>query len=170
MDVLVVLGTSVSYFYSVLVIFLNLYLPAYEPIVFFETSSMLITFILLGKYLEYVAKGKTCDAIGKLIALKVCGKPHVLLDFDQSPPPCLNPQPKTAILLEMQEGKIIGEKEIATDLVEVGDILKILPGANIPADGVVISGESAIDESMLTGESMPVTKVIRQKNVCDSLK
>ena len=71
MDVLVVLGTSVSYFYSVLVIFLNLYLPDYEPIVFFETSSMLITFILLGKYLEYVAKGKTCDAIGKLIALKV---------------------------------------------------------------------------------------------------
>lgn len=71
MDVLVVLGTSVSYFYSVLVIVLNIFLPAYQPIVFFETSSMLITFILLGKYLEYVAKGKTCDAIGKLIALKV---------------------------------------------------------------------------------------------------
>jgi len=60
----------------------------------------------------------------------------------------------------MQGGQIIGEKEIATDLIEVDDVLKILPGANIPADGVVVSGESSIDESMLTGESMPVAKVL----------
>ncbi|NLT20751.1 MAG: copper-translocating P-type ATPase [Syntrophomonadaceae bacterium] len=126
MDVLVALGTSAAYFYS-----LGVMLALPEPHLYFEVSAILITLILLGKYLESIAKGRTSDAIRKLIGL----------------------QPKTAWVIRNDE-----EKEIPVAEVLVGDIAIIRPGERIPVDGIVIEGYSAVDESMLTGESIPVDK------------
>ncbi|KYQ89208.1 P-type ATPase [Tieghemostelium lacteum] len=144
MDVLVALGTSCAYFYSVMVLLLA-YVSPMGPIMsdqiamktFFDTSASLITFILLGKYLEIIAKGKTSEAIKKLISLQVTNA--ILLEFDE-------------------EGMVIDEKEISIELVQRGDTLKVLPGSKIPTDGQVVSGVSSIDESIITGESLPVTK------------
>jgi Cu+-exporting ATPase len=126
MDTLIALGTSAAYFYSVFILFTNR-----DGHVYFETSSLLITFVILGKMLEAITKGKASDAIKKLMML----------------------QPKTAIVL--REGK---EIEVGIDEVNIGDVVIIKPGQRIPVDGIVISGESSVDESMLTGESMPVDK------------
>jgi Cu+-exporting ATPase len=98
---------------------------------YFETAGVIITLILLGKYLEAVSKGKTSDAIKKLMGLA----------------------PKTATMLV--DGV---EKEVSIDEVEVGDVIVVKPGAKIPVDGTVISGATSVDESMLTGESIPVDK------------
>jgi len=137
MDVLIALGTSASYFYSVLAILINIANPTYHAIVFFDTSAMLISFILLGKYFETVAKGKTSEAIQKLMHL----------------------QPTTAFLVVIDEnGNLIEEKTMDIDLIQKGDILKVLPGAKIPTDGIVLEGMSSVDESLITGESMPVEK------------
>jgi len=139
MDTLVVLGTSAAYFYSLFVIIYELFVPSFEGSVFFETAAFLFTFIVLGKYLEARAKGKTSEAIKKLVEL----------------------QAKTAILLEFNEdGSIKNEKEISVDLIQKGDILKVYPGAKIPSDGVVVFGSSSVNESMITGESLPVTKEV----------
>jgi Cu+-exporting ATPase len=109
----------------------------YVVVVFFDTSAMLISFVLLGKYLETVAKGKTSEAIRKLMSL----------------------QPPTAVLLVTDEsGQVIQEREMAIELIQRGDLLKVLPGAKIPTDAVVFKGSSAVDESIITGESFPVAK------------
>lgn len=126
MDVLVSLGTSVAYFYSLGAL---LFIPASH--LFFEVSAILITLILLGKYLETAAKGRTSDAIRKLVGL----------------------QPKTARIIRNGE-----EKEIPVIEVKTGDIVIVRPGERIPVDGKVAEGYSAVDESMLTGESLPVDK------------
>lgn len=126
MDVLIVMGSSAAYFYSVIVT-LGL-LPGH---VYFETSAVIITLIKLGKYLEARAKGRTSEAIKKLMGL----------------------QAKTAHVIRNGD-----ELEISTDDVKIGDIVLVRPGEKIPVDGVVIEGFSAVDESMLTGESMPVEK------------
>ncbi len=137
MDVLVAMGTSAAYFYGIFAMIYGIFEPAFEVTVFFETSALLITFIVLGKYLEAKAKGQTSEAIKKLMSL----------------------QAKTANLLEFDEnGNIIGEKKIDTTLIQKGDILKVYPGEKIPTDGVVVDGHSAVDESMVTGESVPVEK------------
>ncbi|KAK9916964.1 hypothetical protein WJX75_009286 [Coccomyxa subellipsoidea] len=143
MDVLVSLGTNASYLYSMISVlhhhFMNHHATGmYRPTDFFETSAMLITFILLGKYLEASAKGRTSEAIGAL----------------------LNLTPPTAVLLEDGvEGKVEAEREVPTALIHRGDRLKVLPGARMPVDGLVLSGKSHADESMLTGEAEPVLKV-----------
>jgi Cu+-exporting ATPase len=126
MDVLVVLGTSAAYFYSLGAAFLVPHAHLY-----FEASAILITLILLGKYLEALAKGRTSEAIRKLIGL----------------------QPKTARVIRNNE-----EMDVPTAEVMVGDIVIVRPGERIPVDGVVQDGYSAVDESMLTGESVPVDK------------
>ncbi|MDP2434153.1 MAG: copper-translocating P-type ATPase [archaeon] len=133
MDVLVSLGTNVAYLFSVLSLLGGLFWPTYKPVIFFETAATLITFILLGKYLECLAKGRTSDAIKKLLSLA----------------------PDTTILVDPITGS---ESPLAVELVEIGDLLKVLPGTSVPVDGVVEAGVSYVDESMLTGESMPVTK------------
>ncbi len=139
MDVLVALGTSAAYFYSLFVVIYELINPAFSGDLFFETSAFLITFILLGKYLEASAKGKTGAAIKKLLELKA----------------------KDAILVKLNDdGTIKEEIEINTDLIQKNDILKVYPGGKIPTDGIVIQGSSAVDESMITGESMPVNKTV----------
>ena len=127
MDVLVAMGSSVAYFYSLAVL---LY-PALGSHVYFETSAVIITLIKLGKMLEARAKGKTGNAIRKLMGLR----------------------PKTATII--RDGK---EAEVSLKEVEVGDVLVVRPGEKIPVDGVVLEGNSAVDESMLTGEPIPVDK------------
>ncbi|MBW1841358.1 MAG: copper-translocating P-type ATPase [Deltaproteobacteria bacterium] len=127
MDVLVAMGSSVAYFYSIAVLFF----PLLGEHVYFETSAVIITLIKLGKMLEARTKGKTGGAIRKLIGL----------------------QPKTATVLE--DGT---EKEISLTRVKTNDILIVRPGERIPVDGIIIDGESTVDESMLTGEPLPVDK------------
>ena len=126
MDVLVALGSSAAYFYS-LPIVLGL-LPGH---VYFEISAVILTMIKLGKFLEVRAKGRTSEALKKLMGLRA----------------------KTARVV--RDGQ---EMEIAVDDVQVGDVILVRPGEKIAVDGVVIDGRSAVDESMLTGESLPVEK------------
>lgn len=137
MDVLVALGTNAAYFYSIYVMIKALTSESFEGQDFFETSSMLISFILLGKYLEVLAKGKTSDALAKLTDLA----------------------PDKAYLLTLDgDGNVISEMEISTQLIQKNDILKIVPGAKVPADGIVVDGQSYVNESMITGEASPVAK------------
>ncbi|XP_004293784.1 PREDICTED: copper-transporting ATPase RAN1 [Fragaria vesca subsp. vesca] len=138
MDVLVALGTSASYFYSVCALLYGAVTGFWSP-TYFETSAMLITFVLLGKYLECLAKGKTSDAIKKLIELA----------------------PATALLLVKDKGgRYVGEREIDALLIQPGDTLKVLPGTKVPADGMVVWGSSYVNESMVTGEAIPVLKEV----------
>jgi len=127
MDVLIALGSSVAYFFS-LGVTLGL---IYSPNVYFETASVIITLIMLGKFLEARAKGQTAMALKSLIGL----------------------QAKTAKVLR---NKI--ETEISVEKVVVGDTIVVRPGEKIPVDGIISEGKTAIDESMITGESMPVSK------------
>uniref|UniRef100_A0ACD5YPV1 Uncharacterized protein n=1 Tax=Avena sativa TaxID=4498 RepID=A0ACD5YPV1_AVESA len=137
MDVLVALGTNAAYFYSVYIILKALTSNSFEGQDLFETSSMLVSFILLGKYLEVVAKGKTSDALSKLTELA----------------------PETAVLLTLdKDGSVISEMEISTQLLQRNDFIKILPGEKVPVDGVVIKGQSHVNESMITGEARPIAK------------
>lgn len=131
MDVLVALGTSAAYFYSLYLSIMSLMEEAHGVELYYETSSILITLIILGKLFEAKAKGRSSEAIKKLMGL----------------------QAKTATV--ERNGK---ELEIPLEEVAVGDILFIKPGEKIPVDGKIIEGTSAIDESMLTGESVPVDK------------
>lgn len=131
MDVLVVMGTTVAYGYS---IYNWLFVPELGSSgIYFETSAWLITFILLGKLLEEVAKGRTSEALQKLIAL----------------------QPATAHVF--RDGEFI---DIPTSQVVAGDMLQVRAGEKIPVDGILIDGYSTVDEAMLTGESLPVEKNI----------
>jgi P-type Cu+ transporter len=133
MDTLVALGTSVAYFYSLFSVLFSGFLEksGLEAHVYFETSATIITLILLGKFLETRAKGQTSQAIKKLIKL----------------------QTKTAHLLI--DGVV---KDVAIEEVKVGDRLLVKPGEKVPIDGRVVSGESSLNESMVTGESMPILK------------
>jgi P-type Cu+ transporter len=132
MDVLVAMGSSVAYFYSIAV----LLLPGLGGHVYFETSAVIITLIKLGKLLESRSKGKTGGAIRKLMNLR----------------------PKTAVVLEENI-----ERTIPLSLVKKGDVVIVRPGESIPVDGLILSGESSVDESMLTGEPIPVDKSIGDK-------
>jgi Cu+-exporting ATPase len=133
MDTLIAIGVGSAYFYS-LFVSISIWTGKQRftsSDLYYEIAAFLIAFILLGKFFESIAKGKTSQAIKKLIGL----------------------QPKTAIVL--REGQ---EKEILVEAVIVGDVLVIKPGEKIPVDGEVISGNSSVDESMITGESIPVEK------------
>ncbi|MDR2655552.1 MAG: heavy metal translocating P-type ATPase [Oscillospiraceae bacterium] len=132
MDSLIAIGTTAAVLYSLY----NTWRIAqgqfkYVDALYFETAGVIITLILLGKSLEAVSKGRTSEAIKKLMGLA----------------------PKTALII--QNG---AEKEIPIEEVKIGDVIVVRPGAKIPVDGTVIQGHTSIDESMLTGESMPVDK------------
>ena len=127
MDVLVAMGSSTAYVYSVIVILF----PVFGDHVYFETSAVIITLIKLGKMLEAKTKGKTGGAIRKLMGLR----------------------PKTATLIVGEE-----QKQVSLADVQVDDLLLVRPGEKIPVDGAVVKGDSAVDESMLTGEPLPVDK------------
>jgi P-type Cu+ transporter len=126
MDVLIVMGASAAFFYSLPITFGWL-----MGHVYYETAAVIITLIKLGKYLEARAKGRTSEAIKKLMGLRA----------------------KTARVVHAE-----GEAEVPADDVRVGDMVLVKPGETIPVDGVVVEGHSALDESMLTGESLPVEK------------
>lgn len=126
MDVLVAMGSSAAYLYSIPIV-----LGLLSGHVYFETAAVIITLIKLGKYLEAKAKGRTSEAIKKLMNLRA------------------------ATARVIRDGN---EIEIPTDEVTIGDVVLVRPGEKIPVDGVVMEGRTTIDESMLTGESMPVDK------------
>jgi len=134
MDTLVALGTGAAYVYSLFVsIAIWMGSPKYGmENLYYEVAGLLIAFILLGKWLEAIAKGRTSEAIKKLLGL----------------------QPNTAIVI--RNGK---EEEIPIEEVIVGDVVLVKPGQKIPVDGKVIDGHSSVDESMITGESIPVEKI-----------
>lgn len=128
MDVLIAMGSSAAYFYSVPILFGWL-----SGHVYFETAAVIVTLIILGKFLEARAKGQTSEAIKRLMGLRA----------------------KTARVI--RDG---AEVDIPIDDVKVSDVIVVRPGEKIPVDGVVVEGKSTVDESMLTGESMPVEKKV----------
>jgi heavy metal translocating P-type ATPase len=131
MNSLVVLGTSAAYAYSIVATFLPGLLPAGLDNVYYEAAAVIVTLILLGRYLEAKAKGRTSEAIKRLMGL----------------------QAKTARV--MRDG---GALEVPLDQVLAGDIVQVRPGERIPVDGEVVEGSSFVDESMITGEPVPVQK------------
>ena len=133
MDFLIALGTSVAYFYSVAVLFFPEVLPikVEERDIYFEVSAVIIAFVLLGKYMEEIIKKKSSAAVRRLLDLR----------------------PATAHVI--RDGK---EVELPAESIMVGESIIVKPGEKIPTDGTVIEGQSSVDESMLTGESMPVDK------------
>ena len=131
MDTLIFIGTAVAYFYSLTIsvlVFLGIKIEAY---LYYESAALILVFISLGKYLEAVTKGKTSEAIKKLIGL----------------------QPKEAAIIKDNE-----EIKIPISEVKIGDIILVKPGEKIPVDGIVIDGYSGVDEKAITGESIPVEK------------
>ena len=129
MDALIAIGSTAAYLYSTIVVFFPSYFPFHQT--FFDTSAMIITLILLGKFLESKAKGRTSEAIKKLMGLQV-STAHVIRDGDE---------------IEVSIGSLL-----------VDDIFIVRPGERIPSDGVVMDGASAVDESMISGESAPIEK------------
>lgn len=171
MDVLVVLGTSTAFFFSVFAMIVAILIPPHsKPSTIFDTSTMLITFITLGRWLENRAKGKTSKALSALMSLApsmatIYDDPlyaEKLADAWTTPiSPILEKTPtRTSFKDEPQaaSGPSAVEKVIPTELLEVGDIVVLRPGDKIPADGTVVRGESFVDESMVTGEPMPILK------------
>jgi Cu+-exporting ATPase len=159
MDVLVVLGTSAAFFFSIFSMLVSLLIsPHTKPTTLFDTSTMLITFISLGRYLENKAKGQTSKALSNLMSLA----PSMTTIY--ADPIAAAKAAEGWDLAEEKlgrdsvDGNAVEEKVIPTELIEFGDVVILRPGDKLPADGTVIRGESYLNESMVTGEAMPILK------------
>ncbi|KAF2638436.1 copper-transporting ATPase 2, partial [Massarina eburnea CBS 473.64] len=159
MDVLVVLGTSAAFFFSCASMLVSLLMPPHsKPTTLFDTSTMLITFISMGRYLENSAKGQTSKALSRLMSLApsmatIYADPIAAAKAAEGWDVTEEKDARKSM-----DGNAIEEKVIATELIEQGDVVILRPGDKIPADGTVTQGESYVDESMVTGEAMPVQK------------
>lgn len=142
MDSLVAIGTASAFLYSFVMTVLILRDTSRVHYLYYESAAVVVTLVMLGKYLEKRSKGKTTEAIRKLLALT----------------------PDTACLI--QDGKDI---EVKVEELKVGDIVLVKPGGRIPLDGMVVEGSSSVDESMLTGESIPVEKEVNSKVIGGSM-
>ena len=164
MDVLVILGTSAAFFFSVFAMIIAIIIPPHtKPGTVFDTSTMLITFITLGRWLENRAKGQTSKALSRLMSLA----PSMATIYDD---PIAAEKaaegwdlPSSPVVEKKSENVEAGgnaslEKTIPTELIQVGDVVILRPGDKVPADGTVTRGESYVDESMVTGEAIPVIK------------
>ena len=138
MDTLIVMGVLSAYVYSIIVMIFPVISGEHNHTVYFESAAMIITFILIGNYLEFSIKSKTQYAIKSLMGL----------------------QAKKAIVI--RNGN---ETEVPISKVKIGDVVLVKPGERIPVDGVIVEGSSSVDESMMTGESMPVDKTIGSKAI-----
>ena len=158
MDVLVTLGTSAAFFFSCIAMLVSIFTPPHSrPATTFDTSTMLITFITLGRFLENRAKGQTSKALSRLMSLA----PSTATIYAD---PIAAAKSAEAWNVPIKDGEkdvagpSIEDKTVPTELIEVGDIVILKPGDKIPADGLVTRGESYVDESMVTGEAMPILK------------
>ena len=183
MNVLVMLGTTAAYVYSLFAVLYAMFVPSYEPQTFFDTSGMLIPIVFIGKYMETLAKGKTSEAVKQLMSLHassailVKGSPHSLNNNNNNnynnnnnnnnnnfnnkhassgiSDGSSSSSPPSSSIMDHQFDES-EDFEIDLRLVQKNDILKVQPGSKIPTDGIIVHGSSHIDSSMLTGESMPV--------------
>ncbi|KAF2006703.1 heavy metal translocatin [Amniculicola lignicola CBS 123094] len=161
MDVLITLGTSAAFFFSVASMVVSLCIPPHtRPTTLFDTSTMLITFTTLSRYLENRAKGQTSKALSRLMSLApsmatIYADPIAAAKAAEGWDISAEDEKDGA---NPMDGGAIEEKVIATELIEVNDVVILRPGDKIPADGTVTKGESYIDESMVTGEAMPILK------------